>query len=102
MLGIIIRCCMLMAMAMTSLAGCATGPSPSAEAVLKMPSTGFIPVEGGRVWYSVRGTGTRTPLLVLHGGPGIPHDYLENLELLGDERPVIFFDQLGCGLSDRP
>jgi len=44
----------------------------------------------------------RTPLLVLHGGPGIPHDYLENLELLSDERPVIFYDQLGCGLSDRP
>ncbi|MCC6320817.1 MAG: proline iminopeptidase-family hydrolase [Phycisphaerales bacterium] len=67
-----------------------------------MPASGFLAVEGGRVWYAVRGTGTGTPLLVLHGGPGIPHDYLENLELLGDERPVIFYDQLGCGRSDRP
>jgi proline iminopeptidase len=39
---------------------------------------------------------------VLHGGPGIPHDYLANLALLGDERPVVFYDQLGCGQSERP
>jgi proline iminopeptidase len=85
------------------LVGCAsTSPSPSAEAALRAPSTGFVPVEGGRVWYEVRGSGTRTPLLVLHGGPGIPHDYLQNLDLLGDDRPVVFYDQLGCGRSDRP
>lgn len=76
--------------------------SPSAQAVRRVPSTGFVPVEGGRVWYEVHGTGARTPLLVLHGGPGIPHDYLANLALLGDERPVIFYDQLGCGRSERP
>jgi proline iminopeptidase len=70
--------------------------------VLDRPTSGFIPVEGGRVAYEVHGTGTRTPLLVLHGGPGIPHDYLANLALLEDERPVVFYDQLGCGLSDRP
>ena len=76
--------------------------SPSAKALSRVPATGYLPVEGGRVWYEVHGTGTRTPLLVLHGGPGIPHDYLANLALLGDERPVVFYDQLGCGKSDRP
>ena len=36
-----------------------------------------------------------------HGGPGIPSDYLFPLvEIL--QRPVIFFDQLGCGRSERP
>jgi len=86
------------------LAGCASpsSQSPSAEALAGVPRTGFLPVEGGRVWYEVHGAGTRTPLLVLHGGPGIPHDYLANLALLGDERPVVFYDQLGCGKSDRP
>ena len=44
----------------------------------------------------------RTPLLCLHGGPGFPHDYIETLADLADERPVVFFDQLGCGRSDRP
>ena len=43
-----------------------------------------------------------SPLLVLHGGPGAGHDYLETLEALADERPVIFYDQLGCGRSDKP
>ncbi|HLX57869.1 MAG TPA: proline iminopeptidase-family hydrolase, partial [Ktedonobacteraceae bacterium] len=42
------------------------------------------------------------PLLILHGGPGTPHDYLEPLEALADERPIIFYDQLGCGKSERP
>lgn len=63
---------------------------------------GYIPVTGGRVWYRVVGTGSAQPLLILHGGPSIPHDYLESLEALADERPVIFYDQLGCGKSDRP
>lgn len=66
------------------------------------PRTGFLKVWGGQVWYEARGSGHHTPLLVLHGGPGIPHDYLENLDQLGNERPVIFYDQLGCGRSDRP
>jgi proline-specific peptidase len=43
------------------------------------------------------------PLLVLHGGPGTPHDYLEPLEGLADTgRPIVFYDQLGCGNSDQP
>lgn len=63
---------------------------------------GFIPVTGGRVWYRIVGTGDAVPLLILHGGPGVPHDYLEALEGLANERPIVFYDQLGCGKSDRP
>jgi proline iminopeptidase len=86
------------------LAGCSspTPFSPAARALERVPATGFVQVEGGRVWYAIHGKGKRTPLLVLHGGPGIPHDYLANLALLGDERPVVFYDQLGCGKSERP
>ena len=66
-------------------------------------SEGRIPVPGGEVWYRIAGDDRRgTPLLCLHGGPGFPHDYLEYLEDLADRRPVIFYDQLGCGRSDRP
>lgn len=66
------------------------------------PREGFVNVPGGRVWYRIVGQGTAPPLLVLHGGPGFPSDYLARLSKLADERPVIFYDQLGCGKSDRP
>jgi proline-specific peptidase len=64
-------------------------------------TTGMLDVAGGRVWYKRVGEGG-VPLLVLHGGPGFCHDYLEALEDLADEREVVFFDQLGCGHSERP
>lgn len=64
---------------------------------------GYIQVTGGRVWYKIVGADKPgTPLLVLHGGPGVPHDYLEPLSELASDRPVIFYDQLGCGNSGRP
>src|SRR5260221_14555 len=67
---------------------------------------GFLPVDGYRVWYRiVGGSGDHEgyPLMILHGGPGVPHDYLENLEALAsDTRQVVFYDQLGCGRSDQP
>jgi proline iminopeptidase len=63
---------------------------------------GFVDVEGGRVWYRIAGSGTATPLLLLHGGPGAPSYYLNALEAVAVDRPVIFYDQLGAGRSDKP
>lgn len=42
-----------------------------------------------------------TPLFVLHGGPGMAHNYVANIAELADEtgRTVIHYDQLGCGHS---
>ncbi len=62
---------------------------------------GFVSVEGGNVWYKIVGSSEDIPLIVLHGGPGFPHDYLEPLEDLAVDRLVIFYDQLGCGNSDQ-
>lgn len=62
---------------------------------------GFLAVPGGQVYYREVGDGA-TPLLCLHGGPGMGHDYIEALEDLADERRVVFYDQLGCGRSERP
>jgi proline-specific peptidase len=64
------------------------------------PGEGYVEVPGGRVWYRIVGSGTATPLLLLHGGPGVPGYYLKPLAALADERPVIFYDQLGAGHSD--
>ena len=67
---------------------------------------GFIPFRGYRTWYRMVGhqeEAGKLPLLCLHGGPGMSHDYLEPLEALaGTGRQVIFYDQLGCGKSDHP
>jgi proline iminopeptidase len=63
---------------------------------------GRLSVDGGEIWYRVVGDGPGAPLVTLHGGPGFPSDYLEPLTALADERPIVFYDQLGCGRSDRP
>lgn len=75
---------------------------------MKTSQEGAVPFREYRTWYWVSGQlpspgAALLPLLVLHGGPGLPHDYLEDLaELSGVGRPVIFYDQLGCGRSDHP
>ena len=52
----------------------------------------------GKTWYKTEGQGE--PLVVIHGGPGYPHFYLEGLlALASSERQVIVYDQLGCGFS---
>lgn len=63
--------------------------------------TGKVEVTGGQVWYRIAGYDKPgIPLITIHGGPGMPHDTLETLDALADERPVIYYDQLGCGRSD--
>jgi proline iminopeptidase len=59
-------------------------------------------VEGGRIWYHRVGTGNGTPLVLVHGGPGACSYYLKPLLALGSDRPVVIYDQLGCGKADRP
>jgi proline iminopeptidase len=66
-----------------------------------LTSEGFIAVSGGRVWYQVAGEGG-PPFLCLHGGPGFTHNYIRSLIDLAGDRPVVLYDQLGCGRSDRP
>ena len=62
---------------------------------------GFIDVGPGRVWYESVGEGP--VLLMLHGGPGGPSDYLVPLMVLADEGyRVVRYDQLGSYRSDKP
>jgi L-proline amide hydrolase len=71
-----------------------------------MPPTfteGFIPFKGYRTWHKIVGEreeAGKLPLLLLHGGPGACHDYLWSLAAMAQTgRRVIFYDQIGCGLS---
>jgi proline iminopeptidase len=71
----------------------APAPLPAGEAYLAVP--------GGRIWYRISGAGAGTPVMLLHGGPGYSSFYLKAFEELGDDRPVVRYDQLGGGKSDR-
>ncbi len=73
-------------------------------------STGTIETRGGQTWYRVTGelgASDRAPVVVLHGGPGVAHNYtLMMANLAADGRAVVHYDQLGCGgsthLPDAP
>ncbi|MGV0742280.1 proline iminopeptidase-family hydrolase [Mycolicibacterium sp. XJ870] len=68
-------------------------------------STRMVPFRGHETWVQVTTPETARPgalpLFVLHGGPGMAHNYVANLAALADEsgRTVIHYDQLGCGNS---
>jgi proline iminopeptidase len=65
---------------------------------------GYVAVEGGNIWYKIVGKEKKgIPLLILHGGPGGRScGMIPGFSLLATDRPVIFYDQLGSGNSDRP
>jgi proline iminopeptidase len=68
-----------------------------------MYQDGFVEVTGGKVYYEIYNQdAVGTPVIILHGGPGSSTYSLKGLKALGEDRPVIMYDQLGCGKSDRP
>jgi proline iminopeptidase len=88
--------------AVTVLIGCGEGRSdhPAATTAILTDSS-RLAVDGGEIWYRVTGTGSGTPVMLLHGGPGFSSYYLKSLEALGDDRLVVRYDQLGGGKSDH-
>lgn len=80
--------------------GASVALAPAAFA--QVTTEGRAKVPGGTVWWKKVGSGSKPPLLTLHGGPGAGHNYLLSLAALADDRPVIFYDQLGCGQADSP
>jgi len=66
---------------------------------------GYVAVDGGRIWYRLNGAehlGKRPAIIVAHGGPGGTHRGNMSYVALSDKYPVILYDQLGTGHSDRP
>ncbi len=63
---------------------------------------GYLSFQGYKTYYRIANPeGKKIPLLLLHGGPGSTHNYFEVFDdmALKDDRPIISYDQLGCGLS---
>jgi proline iminopeptidase len=63
----------------------------------------FLTTSGNhKIFYTVYGGGDSLPLVVCNGGPGFAHQYMTPLAQLSEHRPVVLYDQLGSGYSDRP
>jgi L-proline amide hydrolase len=63
---------------------------------------GYAGFRGYRTWYRVTGEigGGKQPVVILHGGPGATHDYVDSFKgLAAAGRAVIHYDQLGNGRS---
>jgi L-proline amide hydrolase len=63
---------------------------------------GYAPFGDLKTWYEVHGDlgFDQVPMLIVHGGPGYTHDYLESFAALADAgRAVILYDQIGNGKS---
>jgi proline iminopeptidase len=76
----------------------------SEKVTIKMGGSKMITLEDGhQVWTKKIGDG-KIKVLLLHGGPAIPHDYLECFEdfLPKEGMEIYYYDQLGCGNSDAP
>lgn len=68
----------------------------------------MIPVETAagtfRVWTKRIGNNPRTKMLLLHGGPGVTHEYLEAFDSWFPAAGIeyYYYDQLGSYYSDQP
>jgi proline iminopeptidase len=84
-------------------------PSPGTDGLnppgIRTAGIRMLPVAGGKykVWTKKLGSGP-TKVLLLHGGPGFSHEYLEAFESYLPQAGIemYYYDQLGCNNSDQP
>ncbi len=64
----------------------------------------MTPVGDFRVWTKRVGNNPRLKVLLLHGGPGATHEYLEAFDSFFPAEGIeyIYYDQLGSAYSDQP
>lgn len=57
-----------------------------------------------RVWVKRTGNNPQVKVLLLHGGPAVPHDYFEVMDSFLPAAGIeyYYYDQLGAGNSDKP
>jgi proline iminopeptidase/L-proline amide hydrolase len=87
--------------ALTTFPAIAGEPAPFAAPDSEL----MVPVEGGRIYVRVNGDiagSDKAPAIFIHGGPGGTHTGFAALLGLASDRPIILYDQLGSGKSERP
>lgn len=63
---------------------------------------GYIPFMGFKTYYRIAEAENSDlpPVLLLHGGPGSTHNYMEIFDCFAEEgRTMVTYDQIGCGNS---
>lgn len=59
---------------------------------------GLLSLDGAQLFYEVVGTGD--PIIVIHGGPAMDHNYLRpGLDVLASSHSLVYYDQRGTGRS---
>ncbi len=100
----------LLLVALTALTACNSPKdpyvtvSPIKTDSIKTGGNKLIEIDGKyKVWTKKVGEG-KIKILLLHGGPGFSHDYLECFDdfLPKEGMEIYYYDQLGCGNSDVP
>nr|WP_234047738.1 proline-specific peptidase family protein [Chryseobacterium paridis] len=78
------------------------GDSVESGGVKMIPIT--TPVGNFKVWTKRFGTNPKIKVLLLHGGPGMTHEYMECFETFFQKKGFEFYeyDQLGSYYSDQP
>lgn len=83
-------------------------PLPESSASQDDPSIQWVTIKtpkgNQKVWTQRLGANPKLKVLLLHGGPGCAHDYMEcfNGILPSSGIEIIQYDQLGAGNSDNP
>jgi len=59
--------------------------------------------DGVSIWYTVKGHGTKPPIIVIHGGPGMDSNSLAaDFAPLEKNHRLVYYDQRGGGRSSLP
>jgi L-proline amide hydrolase len=70
--------------------------------IIMQTTNGYAPFGNYETWYRITGEleSGLAPLIVLHGGPGCTHDYVQAFgDIAQTGRPVVLYDQIGNGRS---
>lgn len=65
---------------------------------------GFLKHRFGKTFFrhiKSKGKKKRTPLILMHGGPGSSHWSIYSMIGFAKDRDIIFYDQIGSGFSDK-
>lgn len=74
--------------------------SCSQSNISKENFSGLKNINGEKIYFQTMGSGEQD-IVVVHGGPGLGHDYLvPHFKELADDYRLIFYDQRGNGLSE--